>query len=61
MDKESISAKQLQFFIFTFGLGSYLLFNLASRAGKQSWLASILAVVFALPIVYVYGKIISFY
>ncbi|KGN01241.1 spore gernimation protein KB [Clostridium botulinum] len=61
MDKESISAKQLQFFIFTFGLGSHLLFNLGAGAGKQVWLASILSMIFSLPIVYVYGKIMSFY
>ncbi|AEB76247.1 GerAB/ArcD/ProY family transporter [Clostridium botulinum] len=61
MDKESISAKQLEFFIFTFGLGSYLLFNIGAGAGKQAWLASILSMAFSLPIVYVYGKIMSFY
>ncbi|KEH98192.1 GerAB/ArcD/ProY family transporter [Clostridium botulinum] len=61
MNKEIISSKQFQFLIFTFGLGSYLLFNLGADAKQDAWISSILATLLCLMTVSVYDKIMSYY
>ncbi|KEI01532.1 GerAB/ArcD/ProY family transporter [Clostridium botulinum] len=61
MNKEIISSKQFQFLIFTFGLGSYLLFNIGSDAKQDAWISSIIATILCLVTVSVYGKIMSYY
>ncbi|MCD3215647.1 endospore germination permease [Clostridium botulinum C] len=61
MNKEIISSKQLQFLIFTFGLGSYLLFNIGSDAKQDAWISLIIATILCLITVSIYGKIMSYY
>ncbi|NFL03832.1 spore gernimation protein KB, partial [Clostridium botulinum] len=61
MNKEIISSKQFQFLIFTFGLGSYLLFNLGADAKQDAWISLILATLLCLMTVSVYDKIMSYY
>ncbi|CAG7840547.1 spore gernimation protein KB [Clostridium novyi B str. ATCC 27606] len=61
MNKEIISSKQFQFLIFTFGLGSYLLFNIGSNAKQDAWISSIIATMLCIVTVSIYGKIMSYY
>ncbi|KEI01531.1 GerAB/ArcD/ProY family transporter [Clostridium botulinum] len=61
MYKEKVSIKQFQFLVFTFGLGSYLLFNLGAESKQDAWISSILATILCIPCVIIYGKIMNCY
>ncbi|KEH98193.1 GerAB/ArcD/ProY family transporter [Clostridium botulinum] len=61
MYKEKMSIKQFQFLIFTFGLGSYLLFNLGAESKQDAWISSILATILCIPCGIIYGKIMNYY
>ncbi|MCD3194457.1 endospore germination permease [Clostridium botulinum C] len=61
MYKEKVSIKEFQFLIFTFGLGSYLIFNLGAKSKQDAWISSILATILCIPCVIVYGKIMNYY
>lgn len=61
MKKEGISNKQIQLLIFSYCIGAYLLFGMGSEIKQDAWIASILAIIFSIPIVMMYGKIMSLY
>lgn len=61
MNKEVITSSQFQVLIFTFGLGSYLLFNLGAEAKQDAWIASIISTCLCIVSVSVYGKIMSYH
>src|SRR3712207_2477559 len=61
MNKEFISIKQMQLFIFIYSIGSYLLFGLGSLAMENAWISSIIAVLISIPFVLIYGRIVNLY
>ncbi|MCG4581215.1 GerAB/ArcD/ProY family transporter, partial [Clostridium cochlearium] len=61
MRKEVISNKQIQILIFSYCIGAYLLFNMAGKVKQDIWISSILAIVFTIPIVMMYGRIMNLY
>ena len=61
MKKEGISNKQIQLLIFSYCIGAYLLFGMGSDVKQDAWISSILAIIFSIPIVMIYGRIMSLY
>lgn len=61
MNKEFISIKQMQLFIFIYSIGSYLLFGRGSLAMQNAWISSIIAVLISIPVVLIYGRIVNRY
>ncbi|RXI47215.1 spore gernimation protein KB [Clostridium tetani] len=61
MKKEVISNKQIQLLIFSYCIGAYLLFSMGAGIKQDIWISSILAIIFTIPIVIMYGKIMNLY
>ncbi|WP_278523207.1 endospore germination permease [Clostridium cochlearium] len=61
MKKESISNKQIQLLIFSYCIGAYLLFSMGTGEKQNIWISSILAIIFTIPIVMMYGRIMNLY
>lgn len=59
--KSVISRGQMQLLIFTFPFGLYLLFGVGADVMQDAWISSVLAVAICLPLVYLYGKLMSLY
>lgn len=61
MKKEIISNKQIQLLIFSYCIGAYLLFSMGTGTKQDIWISSILAIIFTIPIVIMYGRIMNLY
>ncbi|ABZ83623.1 spore germination protein kb, putative [Heliomicrobium modesticaldum Ice1] len=57
--KEQVSFKQGIYLIVLFIIGSSLILPIGAKAKQDLWIAALLALVFALPMVVVYGRILS--
>lgn len=61
MNRESISLKQAISLITLFIMGSTLVIGSGAEAGRDSWLAIILGMIFALPMLLIYARILSLF
>lgn len=61
MNTEFISESQGTKLVILFILGSTLVMGTGGEAGKDTWLAVIFAIVFSVPVVLVYSKILSLF
>lgn len=61
MIKENISNKQMQLFIFCYSIGAYLLFSIGSRVEQDAWIALIVGVIFTIPVVIMYGRLMNLF
>lgn len=61
MNKDNICNKELIILIFNFYISTYLLFNMGGGAKQDAWIATIVAIIFSLPLMLIYGKIMNFY
>ncbi|EJP6472359.1 endospore germination permease [Clostridium botulinum] len=61
MKREAISEKQMQLLIFSYPLGSYLLFNIGSEVKQDAWIASIIGIILSIPIFAMYGRLMDLY
>ncbi|AWZ48908.1 spore gernimation protein KB [Clostridiaceae bacterium 14S0207] len=61
MNRDNICNKELIILIFNFYISTYLLFNMGGMVKQDAWIATIVAIIFSLPFMLIYGKIMSFY
>ncbi|WP_101911084.1 GerAB/ArcD/ProY family transporter [Marasmitruncus massiliensis] len=61
MQKDYITFQQHIFIILLFVLGSSVLFGVNTAAAQDSWIALILATLFALPMVLIYARILKLF
>lgn len=61
MKREVISKNQMQLLIFSYPIGSYLLFTMGSEVGQDAWIASIIGIVISIPILMLYGRLMNLY
>lgn len=61
MVEEKITANQAIAIITAFIFGSSVIFGVSTEAKQDSWIALILAMIFSLPIIFMYARIIKLY
>jgi len=61
MSSEKITNKQMQLLIFIYPIGSFSLFNMGAGAKQNAWLATAIGVIFSLPILLMYGRLMNLY
>ncbi len=61
MVENALNKKQIQALIIMFIFGTTLVLGVNTRANQDSWIAIAIAVVLILPMVIIYGKILSLY
>ena len=61
MVENPLNKKQIQALIIMFIFGTTLVLGVNTRANQDSWIAIAIAVVLILPMVIIYGKILSLY
>ena len=61
MKEEVISNKQVKLLIFSYCIGSYLLFNMGSDVKQDVWISSVIAIVCSIPVVMMYGRMMELY
>lgn len=61
MRREIVSNKQMQLLIFIYCIGAYLLFSIGGEVKEHAWMATILGVIFTIPVVIMYAKTMESY
>lgn len=61
MKQDSISNREMQYIIFSFSIGAYMLFSMGGPLKEDAWIATLIALIVAIPIMSMYGAIINFY
>ncbi|GAA0787568.1 GerAB/ArcD/ProY family transporter [Hathewaya limosa] len=61
MKQDKISNIEMQYIIFSFSIGAYMLFSMGGELKEDAWVATLIALIVAIPIMSMYGAIINFY
>lgn len=61
MKKEAISMRQMIFIMILFIFGNSAIIGLNAHTGQDSWISLLMAVVFVLPLILMYGRIMKLY
>lgn len=61
MKQDRISNKEMQYIIFSFSIGAYMLFSMGGQLKEDAWIATLIALIVAIPIMSMYGAIVNFY
>lgn len=61
MNNEVITKKQMQLLIFSYCIGSYLLFSLGGKVKQHAWVVTLIGMIMSIPVVLMYGRILDLY
>ncbi|AWZ48909.1 spore gernimation protein KB [Clostridiaceae bacterium 14S0207] len=61
MKQDSITNEEMQYIIFSFSIGAYMLFSMGGQLKEDAWIATLISIIAAMPIMCMYGSIINFY